>query len=74
MDAKRETKAIIENLMTVNSFMEEFKQNNFENYEKCLNALIEMTVNNLMYANSLESPKVEVNRKMEIPSFVKGER
>ncbi len=74
MDAKRETKAIIENLMTVNSFMEEFKQNNFENYEKCLNALIEMTVNNLMYANSFESPEVEVNRKIEIPSFVKGER
>ena len=74
MDAKRETKAIIENLMTVNSFMEEFKQNNFENYEKCLNALIEMTVNNLMYANSFESPEVEINRKIEIPSFVKGER
>lgn len=74
MDAKRETKAIIENLMTVNSFMEEFKQNNFENYEKCLNALIEMTVNNLMHANSFESPEVEVNRKIEIPSFVKGER
>ena len=55
MDAKRETKAIIENLMTVN-------------------ALIEMTVNNLMYANSFESPEVEVNRKIEIPSFVKGER
>ena len=54
--------------------MEEFKQNNFENYEKCLNALIEMTVNNLMYANSFESPEVEVNRKIEIPSFVKGER
>ena len=34
---------------------------NFENYEKCLNALIEMTVNNLMYANSFESPEVEVN-------------
>lgn len=74
MDAKRETKAIIENLMTVNSFMEEFKQNNFENYEKCLNALIEMTVNNLMYANSFESPEVEVSRRIEIPSFVKGER
>lgn len=74
MDAKRETKAIIENLMTVNSFMEEFKQNNFENYEKCLNALIEMTVNNLMYANSFESPEVEVSRGIEIPSFVKGER
>lgn len=71
MDAKKETRATIENLMSVSSFMEEFKQNNFDNYDKCLNTLVEMTIRQIDFINSLEF-EMETSDKKEIdlPKFV----